>query len=203
MTVALCCSALKGETDEDKKKTTFIINICFFCNPDVIDHTTSPCSKSNLPCSTSLFLNDDPLTSKQVQNPRLVIQTECFTPKSCSSCQSPEKCQNCSHAEKLSNCVTLPGDPLCTGVVWSEWWRSKLALRGEHQKHCLNLGPIISAPAAKGNFSTSTHNSLHLQGFWRHTGFMPLLNSDRVSSSFVPFSDKAHLVCLPHPCLLH
>lgn len=91
----------------------------------------------------------------------------------------------------------LSGDPVCTGAVWSELWRSKLGSRREYQKVWLNLGPIISAPAAKGNISTSPHNSHHVWGFgvWRHTQGILLLNSDRVSRSFVPFSDKARFVC--------
>lgn len=40
--------------------------------------------------------------------------------------------------------------------TWLEMWIPKLRL---------NLGPIISAPAAKGNFSTSPHDSHHLWGF--------------------------------------
>lgn len=75
--------------------------------------------------------------------------------------------------------------------------RAKLGSRCEYQKLWLNLGPIISAPAAKGNISASPHNSHHLWGFglWRHTRCRLLLNSDGASQSFVPFSDKARFVC--------
>lgn len=103
-----------------------------------------------------------------------------------------------SHAEKkLSTSVTLSDDSACTGAVWSELWRSELGSRCEYQKLWLNLGPIISAPAAKGNISASPHNSHHLWGFglWSHTRCRLLLNSDGVSRSFVPSSDKARFVC--------
>ena len=64
--------------------------------------------------------------------------------------------------------------------TWLKMWILKL---------WLNLGPIISAPAAKGNFSTTPHNSHHFWGLglWRHTRGILLLKSDRVSGSFVPF----------------
>lgn len=105
------------------------------------------------------------------------------------------------HAENLSKHVTLSDDPSRTGAVWrEELWRSKLGSRCEYQKLRLNLGPIISAPAAKGNFSTSPLNSHHLWGLglWRHTRGILLLESDRVSASFVLLSDKARLVCKMH-----
>lgn len=105
--------------------------------------------------------------------------------------------QDCSHAENLSKYVTLSDDPTCTGAVWWELWRSKLGSRCEYQKPRLNLGPIISAPAAKGNFSTSPHNSHHLWGFglWRHTQGVLLLDSDRMPRSFVLFFRQS-MFCL-------
>lgn len=77
--------------------------------------------------------------------------------------------------------------------TWLEMWIPKLQL---------NLGPIISAPAAKGNFSTSPHYSHHLWGLglWRHTRGILLLKSDGMSRSFVPVFrlQKAHFVSKMH-----
>lgn len=113
----------------------------------------------------------------------------------------PEMGQDSSRAENMSKYVTQSDEPARTGAVgWEELWRSKLGSRCEYQKLRLNLGPIISAPAAKGNFSTSPHNSHHLWGLglWRHTRGILLLKSDRVSRSIVPFSDKARFLCKLH-----
>lgn len=108
-------------------------------------------------------------------------------------------CLTCRKSVKTCH---VADDPARTGAVWwEELWRSKLGSRCEYQKLRLNLGPIISAPAAKGNFSTSPHN-FHLLwglGLWRHTQGI-LLKSDRVSRSFCPFV-RQNTFCLQDACL--
>lgn len=73
-----------------------------------------------------------------------------------------------------------------------------LAPKGEYQKLWVNLAPIISAPAAKGNFSNSPRDSHHRRGcgLWRHTQGELLSNfSQGTPSLCLPLQTKPRVVC--------
>lgn len=95
------------------------------------------------------------------------------------------------HMQKISQNMSLVRRPCKDAGIF---WQEKLWI----PKPRLNLGPIISAPAAKGNFSTSPHNSHHLWDLrlWRHTWGILLLKFIRVFTCFVPVFRQSTF-CLP------
>lgn len=67
--------------------------------------------------------------------------------------------------------------------------RSKLGWRGEYQKARLNLGPIISASAAKGNFFDEPSKLPPLMGFFFFFSFL-LVYGDTLEGEIPRNSDK-------------